>query len=435
MDSVRRLVLCATIILWVTASTAFGAADAQDTIPVGTKITMQNWQKYKAFMPDGMAVLFEGKYFWKMPADVEMDVGPPNPTPLPTGYQQTTEKYGGQTQVVVLPNGHYGIKNYGGGMPFPNPQEPYKGWKILADDWFGPIPRLSAATRETGLGTGCGQDRLGNWSCNKVSFVYRKLAYITDPPGHPPTESLAAGAWYTEWLMQETPEQAKYTADLTIFWQDLERWEDNYVFVPALRRSYRISTTARCAPVFGGDFTHDDARAGFNGRISIFQAKFLRDQKMLALTDLTTADGNYPGNYDLPLGWAKPSWGAWSLRDMYVIDVRRIPQEAPGYCYGKRIMYVDKYFLHELWTDIYDANMELWKVLSVQGAPKMVNGVPSSIIATLNVSMWDLQNDHETLFFTAEGPGRDIVIDEAVPREYDDIPRYSTPGGLMQIMR
>jgi hypothetical protein len=98
-------------------------------------------------------------------------------------------------------------------------------------------------------------------------------------------------------------------------------------------------------------------------------------------------------------------------------------------------MYVDKYFLHELWTDLYDANMELWKVPSVQGAPKMVNGVPSSIIATLNVSMWDLQSDHETLFFTAEGLGRDIVIDDAVPKQYDDIPRYSTPGGLMQIMR
>jgi hypothetical protein len=435
MKHVWRFALCSILLLWPLAVEAQASVVPQETIPIGTKITMANWQSYKQFMPDGMIALFEGKYFWKMPSDVEMDVGPPNRTPLPRGYQQATEKYGSQTQVVVLPNGHYGIKNYIGGMPFPNPQEPYKGWKILADDWFGPIPRLSAATRETGLATGCGMDRLGNWACNKVSFVYRKLAYITDPPGHPLTEALARGAWYTEWLMQETPEQAKYTADLTIFWQDLERWEENYVFVPALRRPFRVATTARCAPVFGGDFTHDDTRAGFNGRISIFQAQFLRDQKILAITDLTTADGSYPANYDMPLGWAKPLWGAWSLRDMYVIDVRRIPQEAPGYCYGKRIMYVDKYFLHELWTDIYDANMELWKVLSVEGAPKMINGVPSSIIATLNVSMWDLQNDHETLFFTAEGPGRDIVIDEAVPQQYDDIRRYSTPSGLMQIMQ
>ena len=45
-------------------------------MPVGTKITTANWQQYKQFMPLGMQKLFEGEYYWKMPADVEMDVGP-----------------------------------------------------------------------------------------------------------------------------------------------------------------------------------------------------------------------------------------------------------------------------------------------------------------------------------------------------------------------
>ena len=35
----------------------------QGAIPAGTKITMQNWQQYKQFMPEGMVALFEGKYF------------------------------------------------------------------------------------------------------------------------------------------------------------------------------------------------------------------------------------------------------------------------------------------------------------------------------------------------------------------------------------
>jgi hypothetical protein len=34
----------------------------QGSIPPGTKITMQNWQQYKQFMPVGMIALFEGKY-------------------------------------------------------------------------------------------------------------------------------------------------------------------------------------------------------------------------------------------------------------------------------------------------------------------------------------------------------------------------------------
>src|ERR1700680_3021680 len=41
---------------------------AQDGIPIGTRITNDNWQAYKAFMPEGMIALFQGQYFWKMPA-------------------------------------------------------------------------------------------------------------------------------------------------------------------------------------------------------------------------------------------------------------------------------------------------------------------------------------------------------------------------------
>src|SRR5712692_534034 len=89
------------------AASSDGVAGAHATIPPGTTITMQNWQQYKQFMPDGMVALFEGKYFWKMPADVEMDIGPSVNRPLPTGYATATEKYGNQTQVVVLPDGRY----------------------------------------------------------------------------------------------------------------------------------------------------------------------------------------------------------------------------------------------------------------------------------------------------------------------------------------
>ncbi len=410
------------------------SAAAAATIPPGTKITMANWQQYKQFMPDGMISLFQGTSFWRMPADVEMDIGPTRVFPAPRGYLEATEKYGSQTQVVVLPNGHYDIKNYVAGEPFPNPTDPYKGWKILADEWFGPIPRIAVGSPATGLASLCAQDKYGNQNCLRTSYVYRQLGFITDP-GYPRTETNSNGAWYTEWSMVEQPEQSKYTAVLQIFYQDLQRQEDDYVFVPGLRRSMRLASTARCSPLFGTDYTHDDARAGFNGSVSIFQSQYLRDQRVLAMTDLTSADGVYPGNYDMPLGWARPSWGPWSLRDTYVIDVRRIPSEAGGYCYGKRMMWVDKYILHEVWSDLYDSNMKLWKILSVAGAAKKVHGEMSSVVGTLGVDMWDLQNDHATIAFTADGEGRDIVIDEAVPDEYENISKYCSPSGLMQIMQ
>jgi hypothetical protein len=217
--NVRRLVLCAALILLslITPALAQDKDSAQDSaIPPGTKITMQNWQQYKQFMPDGMVALFGGKYFWKMPDDLEMDVGPTVNRQLPSGYVTATEKYGNQTQVVVLPDGRYDLKNYVAGLPFPNPAEPYKGWKILADYWFGFAgARIGAATPETGFASGCVQDHFHYINCGRNLNIYRRLAFISHP-GHARMEPGAGGAFFSEFIMIWEPENFKYLSDLQI---------------------------------------------------------------------------------------------------------------------------------------------------------------------------------------------------------------------------
>jgi hypothetical protein len=81
------------------------------------------------------------------------------------------------------------------------------------------------------------------------------------------------------------------------------------------------------------------------------------------------AAGTFPTEYDGMLGLPKPSWGDWETRDVDVVDVRRIPQLASGYCYGSRIMYVDKQYYQTLAEDIYDGNLKLWKVVWIGLAP------------------------------------------------------------------
>src|SRR5271163_2343339 len=122
------------------AAPADGVSDASIA---GATITMQNWRDYQKYMPDGLAALFEGKYFWRMPADVEMQVGPTIIHPLPKNYVEATEKYSGQVKVVELPNGGLTLSGYSGGVPFPNPTEPHQGWKILANLWFRYLPHLT----------------------------------------------------------------------------------------------------------------------------------------------------------------------------------------------------------------------------------------------------------------------------------------------------
>ncbi|MGH7988321.1 MAG: hypothetical protein ACREQX_18815 [Candidatus Binataceae bacterium] len=92
---------------WLSTSASSGG------IPSGTTITMENWQQYKQYMPLGMQVLFEGRYFWKMPTDIQMPVGPTVMHDLPPWVASATEKYSGQVRVVHLPNGHMDVQNLG----------------------------------------------------------------------------------------------------------------------------------------------------------------------------------------------------------------------------------------------------------------------------------------------------------------------------------
>jgi|SRR5580700_5420126 hypothetical protein len=45
---------------------ALADAGSTDTIPPGTKITLDNWQKYKKFMQLWMQAAYEGKYKWRV---------------------------------------------------------------------------------------------------------------------------------------------------------------------------------------------------------------------------------------------------------------------------------------------------------------------------------------------------------------------------------
>ena len=114
------------------------------------------------------------------------------------------QKYGPQTAVEILPNGHYVLKNYHGGTPFPNPQEPNKGWKMLANVFWAYVPSIYAQG-PSNFGSIWSNDRFGNSNTTTIDVVYRWSDFSTDP-GFPATQTYAPGTWYTEWLMEETPE-------------------------------------------------------------------------------------------------------------------------------------------------------------------------------------------------------------------------------------
>src|SRR5260370_434678 len=111
------------VLLAIMRSTGYAAEEAHSnaSLQPGTQITYANWQRYKQFMPPAMQALFTGEYFWTMPADVQMEVGPTLPMPLPPAYVADTEKYSSQVKLKKLADAGYIPEGYTSGIPFPDP--------------------------------------------------------------------------------------------------------------------------------------------------------------------------------------------------------------------------------------------------------------------------------------------------------------------------
>lgn len=431
MPRVRRVAIIAVLMALALTPAAFAGGDP--TIAPGTVITTQNWRDYKQFMPDSMAVLFSGEYFWKIPDGAQIVVGPTRDHPLPKPYLEATEKYSAQVKLAPLPNGSFNLTGYTAGIPFPHPGAPHAGWKILADLWYRYFPHLIVST-PANMSSDCAMNEFGNISCIRDIFVDRTLKHIVDP-GYPMVTPGAGDMDYTAWSMIEEPEEAKYSANLTIIYTDLTRPQDVYEFTPSLRRAIQLSAAARCLQG-KDDTTRDDFRYGFNGNITEFTAKLLGEKRILALNNYNTDAGKFPEQYEMPLGFPKPSWGKWELRDVYVIDVRKVPSLAAGYCYGKRIIYVDRNSYVPLWEDLYDARLKLWKSLAVLPMANEVPGIGvQDFTGTQTDIFWDLQRKHATFFYSADAYGHAAYVNQQVPKEYDNLKKYSTPGGLNQIFR
>jgi Protein of unknown function (DUF1329) len=421
------------LVVTMTVILACGTALAQAPLPPGTAISPQNWQQFKDYMPPGMQAMFNGQYFEPLPNSPEYYriVGPTSDIHLPKIYLNNTEKYASQVKLVPTPWGGFILENYVAGIPFPRPAGPNRGIKILFDEYYHYEPHETYV-----YSRGWCVDRFGNTAQAAGIEVYCALNHLSDPglPNSDPDPGLAHYD-FTQFGETVAPEESKYTTALEMVPSDLARVPELYVFLPSLRRSLRLSETAVCAPLSGTDITHEDERAGFNGQVALFSAQVVGEQKILTMLNLDGATYPNQQNYDIThLGAAKTNVGKWELRDAYVLDIRRVPEKAHGYCYSKRILYVDKNLFVPLWADMYDINGKLYKSYYDLRMPVPIpktNG-DVAILDAVNVisDTLDFQNRHYCFYINDQG-----AVNEDVPPRYKDLRTYTLPEGLDRVMQ
>jgi hypothetical protein len=212
---------------------------------------------------------------------------------------------------------------------------------------------------------------------------------------------------------------------------DPQRLPEVFVFLPSLRRSLRLSSSSRCSPLLGGDFSQEDNSGGVPLPPGLFQATFLGEKKILMLIppseNLAWTDYK---NYFHPSFWPKPIIGKWQVRDAYVVDIRRLPKYASGYCYGKRIDYIDKQTGFAVYIDLYDESLKFWKMEMYVQTPAPVPGGGYTLEFHTYANMYDFQNMHQSPAIEPE-----IEINSQVPQKYSDFSRYGSPAGLQKVMQ
>jgi Protein of unknown function (DUF1329) len=419
-------------------STYTSMAEPTDSIPIGTRITIQNWQNYQKFMSLGLRSLMSQKYFWKVPADAVLEVAPTVKIGLPRKYREDTEKYHNQTKLIQKGEG-YTIGGYVAGTPFPDidPKDPLAGVKLIYDNYYNYIPYrvFSEAGPKNGAGWSS-VDRYSNKTYSYVYEIYFKFKHLSDPGMGVDAPDQQGDIFLSQNNVVWQPEQSKYTNDLLIFYDDPARDPEVYVFVPALRRSLRLSSAARCAPLLGGDYVADDSREGLNIQPPIFQGKLLGIKRVLEIAHADPAGYQNYNNYFSPVTFPKPGVGKWELRDAYVVDIVRIPSMQRGYCYAHRIVFLDKETLEPIDVDLYDNSGNFWKGILNIYYPTPLPGSPGDFVTALggpgNIcsTLWDIQNNHITFAIMYNSK-----IDNEMPDQYKDSSRWGTPAGMSQVLQ
>jgi len=414
---------------------AMADADSPDTIAPGTKITVQNWRQYKKFMPMWVQAAFSGAYKWHVGTDPQYTVivGPSHHYPLPKQYVEDTEKYGGQAQLVPLPTGGFSWKGYLAGIPFPHPSEPNIAVKMAYNGWDAFQPKMLNFKARNWL-----VDSYGNVTNLESDDTFYRTMHLSDPPGGPINMPFANGINYVTRFQVILPEQSKYTTELTLRPDDPTHIEEIYVFLPSLRRSLRLSSAARCAPILGTDFIEDDnAWLPPNFKITLLGRKkllapVLDYSKAFDLKSYMEPPTDFPG-------WPRADFTRWELRTYNVINLRWLTALG-AYCYSDRVYYQDTETNLLVPLESYDRTGKFWKVVWYAWTPINFRGQTTfiSIASIAAVQAVDFQNSHITA--TVETP---TTIDEdgagtgagGVPAEYRDMAAMTTPGSLSRIMK
>jgi len=312
----------------------------------GDVVNAGNVEKYAHVLSPGLE--------WAVRYGLRMKVIAPRHVEMPKAYRDATEKYAGQAKLSA---DGLRVANWTAGQPFPNldPNDPQIALKIM---WnynynYRIVDDLNAENFDADTGT-FGKNRGLTVERHYMIDNLRRLnytgrLYVEPKPQLPNPDDLR----FKESIHPlSEPFDLKGVGATFYRYNDPNRQDDSWLYLPQLRRVRRLSSAQRSDALFGQD-SDVDSYYGYNGQIGWMDWKFLGERTMLGVMHAQHT----------PVKWQEPEdWmfdEVWEPRKVYVMEgTSKLPQ----YAYGKRILFLDKEAWAVLSSDIYDRAGQLWKV-------------------------------------------------------------------------
>jgi len=320
----------------------------------GDKIDKTNSEKIKDLVSPGVK--------WCVDNGMDMDIIETRPIPMPEDYKAATEKYSGQVRL----NSNNMVENWVAGKPFPviDPNDPQAAQKIMYNfertHYFTETLDLNLTDADTGaLYIDANGHRHYNVERHFVPEwlrVYRFNGRIKHPPINiePNNDQVFQKAGLYPLI---EPFDLKGVGGISFRYLDQTKHDDTWLYLPFVRRVRRMSTTQRSDALFGQDIDVDSF-GGYAGQIPWFTWKFLGEKPLLMSLHGQRLPPE-PCKKDGGMTFCEP----WELRPaVYVVEGS---SKFPGYAYSKRVIYLDKESNIIGYSDLFDANGELWKTVMI----------------------------------------------------------------------
>ena len=358
-------------------------------------IDKNNVELVKEYLTAGMYEMVKG--------GMVMRIGTQLPTDQlnPKVFRDATERNRGKA--IIDENGVVYYEKIGtlwpGGIPFPNAKN---GLEVMGNyqygrvwDSFRQIVSTLYVNSSGKLYKTVGQEHLFS-KCSARTM----LPPLGTIPGY-------ENIYIKRISVTTSPREITGVGQFTVRYYDFAKtYDTGFAYLPAFKRTIRISSTTWQDNIAGSDMTFGDGdgfQEPFSGwNFNHIGKKFLLASEPKSPTPLLDEEGHISKNVQFDGGKKYPRLG-WVIRPVDVVEA--IPKIK--HVYGKKVVYIPiwPYIYSGLGlvaADIYDRQMKLWKGYIMKfGRHDYLNGDPQKPhTANLGSSMYDLQTGHSTHYWS-----------------------------------